>query len=110
NRGVLNPAFFIIFLGPVLLLLVSSLLQLREAINASFWLMLCATVAYLTGTVGVTVLGNVPLNNVLDPVMMNDLSVKELKRIRHSFESKWNSFHAVRTVFSIISFILLLIA
>lgn len=110
NRAILNPAFFIVFFGPVLLLLVSSFLQFREAIGASFWLMLCATIAYLAGTFGVTILGNVPLNNALDSVPINNLGKEELSQARRSFEGPWNRLHMIRTIFSVVSFVLLLTA
>lgn len=110
NRAILNPAFFIIFFGPVLLLLVSSYLQFRMAVDASFWLMLAATIAYLAGTYGVTVLGNVPLNRALDSVPINNLGEEELSQARCSFEGPWNRLHMIRTIFSVVSFVLLLAA
>lgn len=108
NRAILNPSFFIAFFGTGVLLLVSSFLQFWEGVDASFWLMLCATIVYLAGTFGITVLGNVPLNNTLDSVHISNLSMVELKRIRHSYESQWNKLHMARTIFSVFSFILLI--
>lgn len=110
NRAILNPAFFIVFLGPVFFLLVSSYLQFREAMDASFWLMLCAAIAYLAGTFGVTVVGNVPLNNKLDSVLASNLDKKEASQARRSFEGPWNRLHMIRTIFSVVSFVLVLAA
>lgn len=110
NRAIQNPAFFIVFIGPVLLLLTSSYLQFREAVDASFWLMLCATLVYLAGTFGITVGGNVPLNNALDSVRINNLGIEELSQARRSFEEPWNRLHRIRTIFSVVSFLLLLAA
>lgn len=110
NRAILNPAFFIIFFGSLLLLLVSSYVQYKAAVNLSFWLVLGAMLTYLLGTFGVTVIGNVPMNEALDIVNLNDLNSEGLNRIRKSYENKWNRWHSVRTVFSVLAFILSLLA
>ena len=64
NRAILNPAFFLIFFGSLILLAVSAVQQFNSGIT--FWLLLGATITYLIGTFGVTVFGNVPLNDALD--------------------------------------------
>lgn len=110
NRAILNPAFFIIFFGSLVFLLVSSYMQYTAAVNLSFWLVLGATLTYLIGTFGVTVLGNVPMNEALDAVILQDLSSEELKDTRTSYEGKWNQWHSVRTIFSVLAFTLCLLA
>ena len=110
NRAILNPAFFIIFFGTLLFLLVSSYMQYRAAINLSFWFMAGATLSYLIGTFGVTVFGNVPLNDLLDALNLNDLNSEALNNTRKSYEGKWNQWHSIRTVFSVLAFILCLLA
>lgn len=109
NKAILNPIFFIIFFGPALLLCVSSLMQFKESINLSFWMLCGATIIYLVGTIGITIFGNVPLNEMLEAQPIQKLGLEELDKLRKSFEVPWNHFHAIRTVCSIISFILLLI-
>ena len=72
--------------------------------------MLGATFTYLIGTFGVTVFGNVPMNEVLDAVNLDDLNSEALNNTRTSYEGKWNQWHSVRTVFSVLAFILCLLA
>ena len=110
NRAILNPWFFIIFFGSGILLIVSSIEQFRQSVDASFWTLVCATMAYLAGTTGITILGNVPLNNMLDSLSIQDLSPDDLKQLRQSFESRWNRFHMIRTVFAVSAFLLLIMA
>ncbi len=110
NRAILNPAFFIIFFGSLLFLLSGSYMQYRAAVNLSFWFMLGATLTYLIGTFGVTVFGNVPMNEALDAVNLNDLNIESLKSTRMAYEGKWNQWHRVRTVFSVLAFVLSLLA
>ncbi|MBK8604491.1 MAG: DUF1772 domain-containing protein [Saprospiraceae bacterium] len=64
----------------------------------------------LIGTIGVTFFGNVPLNNTLDAVRLNKISVEDLKLTRTAFESSWNNSNLVRTLSSIVALALLLVA
>lgn len=109
NRAILNPAFFLIFFGSVILL-VTNTIQQYPALGLTFWLMLAATLIYLVGTIGVTGLGNVPLNDALDALDLNDLSDDKHARFRQYYELKWNKLHTIRTVFAVISFLLSLLA
>ena len=108
NRAILNPAFFLIFFGSLILLVTNTIQQYHAGLT--FWLMLAATLIYLVGTFGVTGLGNVPLNDALDALHLNDLSDVKLAQFRQYYEFKWNKLHTIRTVFALISFLFSLIA
>jgi len=108
NRAILNPAFFLIFFGSLILLITNTVQQFQT--GSTFWLMLAATVIYLVGTFGVTGLGNVPLNNALDTLQLNELSEYKLAEFRQYYELKWNKFHTIRTTFAVISFMFSLLA
>jgi uncharacterized membrane protein len=104
NREILNPWFFVVFFGCLILLAVSAFQQYHSS-PAAFTLILIAAGAYLFGTFGVTALGNVPLNNALDVLDLNALSTDRIAEFRQYYEVKWNRLHMVRTVFSIVSFL-----
>jgi uncharacterized membrane protein len=110
NRAILNPAFLVVFMGTLLLLIASSYLQYRASVSLSFWFMLGATLAYAAGTFGVTMSGNVPMNETLDALNLTDLSTDGLRDFRRSFEGRWNQLHRIRTVFAVLSFALCLLA
>ena len=110
NRAILNPAFYLIFFGPLLLLIVSTLQQYQLGLTASFWFLVAACLTYFIGTFGVTVFGNVPLNEALDIIQPSELSTDQLANIRQQYEVKWNQLHTLRTVFSVLSFMLSLAA
>jgi uncharacterized membrane protein len=110
NRAILNPAFLAVFMGTALLLSVSSYMQYRASVNLSFWLMLAATVAYVVGTFGVTMTGNVPMNDALDAINLADINAEGLKNIRVSHEGKWNQLNTIRAAFGVLSFALSLLA
>ena len=64
----------------------------------------------MLGTFGVTVLGNVPLNNALDAIDLSHLGIDQLSEFRQDYELKWNRLHMIRTVFAVLSFLLSLLA
>jgi len=109
NRTILNPMFFIVFFGSLLLNLVNIYL-FKSTSSTIIWLLILATVIYFLGVVLITIFGNVPLNEMLDKADLNSASVEELRNLRESFEVKWNRLHLIRTLASAISFLLLLIS
>lgn len=109
NRAILNPAFYTIFLGSLICLFLSSYMQYRAGNNYSLLILLTATLCYLIGTFGVTVFGNVPLNESLDTVNLLNSNDEALKSIRTIYEKKWNYLHSIRTVFSVLTFIISLL-
>ena len=108
NRAILNPAFMVIFLGSLIFLFVSTFQHNQSGVI--FWILLTAMLAYLLGTFGITALGNVPLNNELDVMYLGALNIQQLAEFRNHYELKWNRLHYIRTFFSVLSFLLSLLA
>ena len=108
NKEILNPAFFLIFFGSMLVMVISTLMHYGS--GSTFYLLLGATVAYTLGTIAVTGLGNVPLNNELEALNLSQLSPSKLTAFRQYYEAKWNDFHLIRTIFSGVAFLLSLLA
>ncbi len=105
NRAILNPAFFSVFFGSIIFLSISSIYQFHVN-KVAFWLMLFSSITYLVGTIGVTGLGNVPLNNQLDVLTLDQLNGAKLTDFRKFYESNWNRLHWIRTVCAMASFLL----
>ena len=110
NRAIQNPVFFISFLGTPLLLPLSTYLNYGQPISIRFWFLLVATVVYLIGVFGVTVLGNIPLNRMLDVFDIQAASMEEIARQRVKFEGPWNKLNNIRTLASTLAIILVVIA
>lgn len=108
NRAIINPPFMVIFLGPLVVQIISFVLHWDSSIT--LWLILGAIILYGIGTVIVTGLGNVPLNDKLDTLSLPDMSKEQLAIERQQYETKWNKFHLVRSVFAVLSFMLILLA
>lgn len=102
NRAILNPAFFVIFFGGAVLLIISAFQHFGQ--GPKFWLLLTSGLIYFIGTIMVTGRGNVPLNNELEVLNLSEMTVKQLTDFRAHYEIKWNRYHLVRTVFALISF------
>ncbi|MEN8250503.1 MAG: DUF1772 domain-containing protein [Bacteroidota bacterium] len=109
NRAILNPAFFLIFFGSIIFLSIGSIYHFN-ANKTTFWLMLTSSIFYLVGTVGVTVLGNVPLNDQLDELNLGEMTSNKILEFRNFYETNWNRLHLIRTVFAVASFMLSVIA
>lgn len=108
NREILNPVFFISFMGTAVLLPVTSFLFRGQ--NPAFIFLLLASIVYLIGVFGVTIFGNVPLNDILDQFNSDGSTLEAIKHMRGNFENRWNFFNNIRTVFSVISLCLVVCA
>lgn len=110
NRAILNPVFLLCFLGAAALLAVSCFMQYGKPAPAGFWLMMGAAVVYIAGVLGVTMAGNVPLNDALDKFDIANATADKLQQLRDQFEAPWGRYHAVRTWANVVSFVLTLLA
>jgi uncharacterized membrane protein len=110
NREILNPVFFMSFMGTLVLLPLSTWLQYNPSTPIRCYLLLGATLVYGAGTFGVTIFGNVPLNNALDAYQIQSASSEVLNQQRALFEKPWNQLHTIRTIANAIALILVLLA
>ena len=107
NRAIQNPVFFAAFFGAPLLLPISTFLHYGQV---RFWFLLAATIIYLIGTFGVTVFGNVPLNNTLERFSLKSATEEEIAAQRANFERRWNNLNTIRTVSSTLAVVFVIIA
>jgi len=109
NRAILNPLFFIVFFGLVVLLPVLSYLSFQTSIGNQFWYLILATILYFVGIIGVTIVGNIPLNNALETLQIESMTPEQMDEFRKGFESKWNRLNLIRAISSSLTFLLLVI-
>lgn len=110
NKEIQNLLFLSSFMGTLLLLPLSTWLEFRVGITDSFWLLLAATFVYTIAVFGLTMFGNVPLNEALDRFNLSSASAKDMAIQREKFEIPWNRFHRIRTVASVLTVILVIAA
>ncbi|WP_417365443.1 DUF1772 domain-containing protein [Flavobacterium beibuense] len=110
NRAILNPVFFICFFGTVVLLPLNSYLQYNGKLTINFTLYSLSAAFYVIGLFGITVLGNVPLNDTLNAFDIGTASQEAVSGMRETFEGPWNKWHSIRTAAVFVSLLLLSIA
>ncbi len=108
NKEILNPVFFMSFMGTLVFLPLSTFLLRGQ--QPVFIFLLLATLAYLIGVFGVTVVGNVPMNDTLDKFDISSSTTEVIRQMRENFENRWNFLNNIRTVFSVISILFVVCA
>ncbi len=109
NKEIQNPVFFICFFGAIVFLPLVTGLNYSGR-HLSFWLLLFATLIYYIGVFGVTILGNVPLNNQLEKFNLLNETTDVISALRERFENRWNFLNNIRTACSLISVVLMVSA
>jgi uncharacterized membrane protein len=103
-----NPAFLLAYLGASVVALavgVIAVIQLRQP--GSVWVLVGAVFAMLAAII--TIAFNVPLNNHLDTVNPDGLSVADAAREWQAYMSTWTAWNHVRAVTSFVGAALLLV-
>lgn len=108
NRAVLNPIFYLCFLGPLLLLPVATVQQYNVN-SLRFICLIVASITYIGGVFLVTGIKNVPLNNKLDSLDLPTASAQLIAEMRSEFEKPWNFWNKIRTIAAIITLGVLII-
>lgn len=109
NKAILNPIFLVTFTGTAFLLPIATWMNFSTPLSTRFILLLIASLVYIVGVFGVTMFGNVPLNEELAKFNLQ-VSLEQLKQQREIFEMPWNKLHTVRTVASVSALVLTILA
>ena len=94
NVVVLNPVFFFVFFGTAILSLVLAIAALIGGSGASAPYLLAGSLLYLVGTILVTIVFNVPLNNRLASVTPGS---SEGAAVWTRYLSAWTAWNHLRT-------------
>lgn len=95
NRVILNPLFFVLFLGTAVLCAVVVALFFFQWDRASALWQLLGAASYLIGTLVVTAARNVPMNNALDGA---DAGSEAARTLWADYLRRWVFWNHVRTV------------
>lgn len=110
NVKILNPAFFLTFFGPTILLPLAAFMHRG---GPQFLPLLAAALLHIIGVNGITIVGNVPLNDRLAELDVAQLSDTEAERARddyHGSGARWMRLHTLRTAAGILATGLVFIA
>ena len=100
NFTALSPLFMSVFLGTAVVCLWLAIAALLKWHSPSAAYVLLGCLLYLLGTVGVTIVGNVPLNYALDAVKP---SAPEAADVWTRYLTQWTLWNHVRTVAALIA-------
>ncbi|GHO49280.1 DUF1772 domain-containing protein [Ktedonospora formicarum] len=110
NVKILNSVFFLGFFGPTILLPVAAFLYWG---TPQFGWLLAAALLHILGANGVTAMGNIPLNNQLAEIDIDQISEEEADKVRKEFQgpgSPWMLLHTIRTLAAIAATVLVFVA
>ena len=107
NVYILNPLFFIVFFGTAVVSFVLAVATILRVPRSGAPLLLAGSALYLAGTVGVTMMFHVPLNNRLS-VLNPDIA--ETAKYWLTYLSEWVRWNHVRTIASVMATALLILA
>ena len=100
-------AFLLGYFGATILALVIGVMALIQLRQPGSWLVLVGAVFVILGAV-ITIAFNVPLNNHLDTVNPDGLSVADAAREWQAYFSTWTAWNHARTVTSFVGAVVLL--
>lgn len=100
NTAVRNPVFFATFFGTPVIGLIATLLLYFSKRKASAALMLIASLIYFVGAFIPTAMINVPMNEALAVIPLDDLS-QDYAAIWGAYSPKWTFWNTARTMASL---------
>lgn len=98
NDRIKNPVFFLSFFGPTLLLPLAAFLYQYDA---QFVPLVAAAALHIVGGNGITIVGNIPLNERFAKINALVLSDAAAEAIRAEFQgagAAWMRWHTARTL------------
>lgn len=105
-----QPVFGLVWIGSVFALVAAAILAVLQHEGLVPILVGAGAVVYILGVQLPTFRINVPLNNALQALNVDELDELTLDSARRSFEHRWVSWNLVRTVFaSVVSVLLMLV-
>lgn len=93
-----QPLFMLVWVGSVLSLVAATAVGFGSLDSTGRTLLGAALAAYLLGVQAPTAILNIPLNNKLQTLVIDDLDPAASALARSDFEARWNAANSARTV------------
>jgi uncharacterized membrane protein len=106
NLDIVNPLFLMIFMGTPFLCAVIALISWGGGAGAAGYWLIPGALIHIGGSLVVTIVGNVPLNNRLAAV---DPTSEAGQKVWEEYQQKWLPLNHVRTLATMLSTALLAI-
>jgi uncharacterized membrane protein len=106
NRAILNPIFLVAFVGTLAVLATAAFTTFSVGDTRRAWWITAAAVSYAFGVFGITVAGNVPLNDALDTFVPTGSDDAAFAAARRAYEGPWNRLHSIRSALGVLAVVL----
>ena len=106
-----QPLFVLVWAGSILSVILTLALGIMNLDDEKLYLLIGASSVYLIGVQLPTFRFNIPLNNELQNLDIEELEESQAKSSRTKFETSWNRWNRIRTINAIVAvsmFLLLL--
>lgn len=107
NKIIENPVFFFVFFGAVIFTPIAAFMNKNKETSI---LLFISFAIYLVAVFGITIYMNVPLNNTLAQFSITASTPSEISQMRINYAEPWNYWHQVRTIASVLAFVLSVVA
>jgi uncharacterized membrane protein len=107
NVVVINPLFLVLFLGTAVASVVASVISLVHGLSPGTFLVLTASLLYVVGCFGVTMLFNVPRNDALAALAATS---PEAARYWAEYLARWTAWNHVRMFAALAASVLFILA
>ena len=104
-----QPLFIFIWVGSAVSLLITTILGYTQLEGVARLLLMIAALSFIIGTQVPTRVINIPLNNHVQTLSIDTLPEAQQRSERNRFESRWNRWNIIRTLFAVSSSILLIV-
>ncbi len=106
-----QPLFLLVWVGSAVSIIACAISGFAKLQGVDLGLLILATVGYLVGVQGSTIVVHLPLNNELQKHDVETMCAEELHAARMAFESYWNRSNVIRTIIACcVSFLLIVLA
>ena len=105
-----QPIFVLVWVGSIVALVASAMLGIGQLEEVDRLLIIFAVLAYLLVVQLPTFTINIPLNNKLQTLNVDDMDETAQKAARMDFEPRWILWNSIRTIFaSLVSSLLIIL-
>lgn len=103
NRAIVNPLFIVVFMGAAAALVAAAVVYAVDGQSKRATWLFVAAGTYVVGVLGVTIGGNIPLNDKLEAFDLENSAEEAISQQRHGYESPWVRWHNIRTAASVLA-------
>ena len=104
-----QPLFMLAWVGSIVSVVATMILGFIELHGIERWTVFAIGFVYLLGVQGITIRIHLPLSNRLQHLEIDEMDPESLSKQRNKFETRWNYFNKIRTLFAFeVSFSLML--